>query len=201
MTQTTHIRFAALVAAGFFAASHGIAYADTTTSGNGSIGGGNQVELDVDAPINVCGNAVAVLGVAGADCTDSDAKVTKDSSTNAPHPGYEGYDPEEPEEEPREEEPEEEEPEEEEPAEESPEEEAPEEEEEEEEREEQLEEETPSPEPSESASPSAPAADEQRLAVTGADQSALAGLLAAAVLAVAAGAGLLLFGKRRRTRA
>ena len=193
MTQTTHIRFAALVAAGFFAATHGIAYADTTTSGNGSIGGGNQIELDVDAPVNACGNAVAVLGVAGADCTDSDAKVTEDSSTKAPHPGYDDYDPEEPEEEEPEEEPEEEEP-----VEETPEEEAPE---EEEEEEEQLEEETPSPEPSESASPSAPAVDEQRLAVTGADQSALAGLLAAAVLAIAAGAGLLLFGKRRRVRA
>lgn len=196
MTQTTHIRIAALMAAGFFVATHGIAHADTTTSGNGSIGGGNQVELDLDAPINACGNAVAVLGVAGADCADGDASVTESGSTKDPYPGYEGYDPEE-----------EEEPEEEEPVEEAPEEEAPE---EEEEREEQLEEdepvaEEPSPEPSsepsESASPSAPPADESRLAVTGTDQSALAGLLAAAVLAIAAGAGLLLFGKRRRARA
>lgn len=197
MTQTTHIRIAALMAAGFFVANHGVALADTTTSGNGSIGGGNQVELDLDAPVNVCGNAVAVLGVAGADCTDGDAKVVDDSSTKGPYPGYDDYEPEEPEEEPEEEEP----------VEEEPEEEAPEEEEEEEEREEQSEEEEepadekPSPEPSESASPSAPPADESRLAVTGTDQSALAGLLAAAVLAVAAGAGLLLFGKRRGARA
>lgn len=196
MTQTTHIRIAALMAAGFFVATHGIAHADTTTSGNGSIGGGNQVELDLDTPVNVCGNAVAVLGVAGADCVDGDASVTETSSTKGPYPDYEGYDPEE------EEEPEEEET----PEEEVPEEEAPE---EEEEREEQLEEEPvteepspePSPEPSASASPSAPPADESRLAVTGTDQSALAGLLAAAVLAIAAGAGLLLFGKRRRARA
>jgi LPXTG-motif cell wall-anchored protein len=199
MTQTTHLRLAAVLAAGFIVTSHGTALADTTTSGNGSIGGGNQIVADVDAPVNVCGNSIAVLGVAGADCTGSDAKVTETKNPEDPYPGYEGYDPEEeePEEEPREEEPVEEEPEEEKPEEEEPGEEEPV---EEEEREEQAQEDEPSPEPSESASPSAPA-DEQRLAVTGADQSALAGLLAAAVLAVAAGAGLLLFGKRRRARA
>ncbi|WP_017578820.1 chaplin family protein [Nocardiopsis valliformis] len=202
MTQTTHLRLAAVLAAGFIVTSHGVALADTTTSGNGSIGGGNQVVLDVDAPVNACGNAIAVLGVAGANCTGGDAKVTETKTPKDPYPGYEGYDPEEPEEEPEEEEPVEEEPEEE-PREEEPEEEEPVEEgpEEEEEREEQAEEEKPSPEPSASASPSAPPADESRLAVTGTDQSALAGLLAAAVLAVAAGAGLLLFGKRRRARA
>ncbi|GHC70962.1 hypothetical protein GCM10007079_02970 [Nocardiopsis terrae] len=197
MTQSTHLRVATLVAAGLLATTHGIAHADTTTSGNGSIGGGNQVELDLDAPVNACGNSVAVLGLAGADCTGGDAKVT--DAPSDPYPGYDDYEPEEDEEE--EEEPEEEAPEEspeEEAPEESPEEEAPEG--EEEDREEQTDEES-SEQPSESASPSAPPADESRLAVTGADQSALVGLVAAAVLAVAAGAGLLLFGKRRRTRA
>ncbi|RCV55154.1 chaplin family protein [Marinitenerispora sediminis] len=46
---------------------------DWNTSGNGSILGGNQVGVDVDVPINVCGNAIAVLGNAGANCEDSNA--------------------------------------------------------------------------------------------------------------------------------
>jgi hypothetical protein len=38
------------------------------TSGTGSIGGGNQVTAPIKAPVNVCGNAVAVLGVGAAHC-------------------------------------------------------------------------------------------------------------------------------------
>uniref|UniRef100_UPI001300BE87 chaplin n=1 Tax=Nocardiopsis sp. TNDT3 TaxID=2249354 RepID=UPI001300BE87 len=87
MTYHTHARIAALVAAGFFtAAGAGVAYADTTatTSGNGSILGGNQIVADLDAPVNVCGNSIAVLGLAGAQCTDSGAVVEDDSSTWTP---------------------------------------------------------------------------------------------------------------------
>jgi hypothetical protein len=85
MTYDTHARIAALVAAGFFtAAGAGVAYADTATSGNGSILGGNQIVADLDAPINACGNAVAVLGLAGAQCTGSGAVVEDDSSTWTP---------------------------------------------------------------------------------------------------------------------
>ncbi|GHE40232.1 hypothetical protein GCM10017673_48270 [Streptosporangium violaceochromogenes] len=39
-----------------------------TTSGRGSVLGGNQVVAPVTAPVNVCGNAVAVLGDAAAGC-------------------------------------------------------------------------------------------------------------------------------------
>ena len=39
-----------------------------TTSGKGSVLGGNQVVAPITAPINACGNAVAVLGLAGAHC-------------------------------------------------------------------------------------------------------------------------------------
>ncbi|WP_444962299.1 chaplin family protein [Nocardiopsis sp. M1B1] len=85
MTYDTHARIAALVAAGFFtAAGAGVAYADTTTSGNGSILGGNQIVADLDVPINACGNAIAVLGVAGAQCTGGGAAVQDDSSTWTP---------------------------------------------------------------------------------------------------------------------
>lgn len=38
------------------------------TSGDGSILGGNQVIAPITAPINACGNALAVLGLAGAEC-------------------------------------------------------------------------------------------------------------------------------------
>ena len=44
---------------------HTVGYADgghDHTSGVGSIGGGNQVNLPVNAPVNVCGNAAAALG-------------------------------------------------------------------------------------------------------------------------------------------
>ncbi|MEU3310496.1 chaplin family protein [Nocardiopsis sp. NPDC006832] len=200
MTRSTHTRVAALIAAGLLATTaYGTAYADTTTSGNGSIGGGNQIEADVDAPVNVCGNAVAVLGVAGAECTDGEAEVTE---PERPDDGYEGYDPEEPE---PEETPEEEPPREEEISEEEPEpEETP-----EEEREEQVEEDpedladegsVPNAETADQG-PSAPPADESRLAVTGADQSALTGLVAAAVLAIAAGVGFIFYGRRHKARA
>ncbi|WP_028646672.1 hypothetical protein [Nocardiopsis sp. CNT312] len=67
-----------LLAFGFVTLGTGAAYADSdvATSGNGSLLGGNQAVIDGDVPVNVCGNAVgAVLGVAGASCTDSDAVV------------------------------------------------------------------------------------------------------------------------------
>ncbi|HLH59332.1 MAG TPA: chaplin family protein [Streptosporangiaceae bacterium] len=38
------------------------------TSGNGSILGGNQIFIPINIPVDVCGNAVAVLGIAGAGC-------------------------------------------------------------------------------------------------------------------------------------
>lgn len=38
------------------------------TSGDGSILGGNQVFIPINVPVNVCGNAIAVLGIAGAGC-------------------------------------------------------------------------------------------------------------------------------------
>jgi hypothetical protein len=39
-----------------------------TTSGNGSVGGGNQVSVPISIPVDVCGNAVALLGHAFAGC-------------------------------------------------------------------------------------------------------------------------------------
>ncbi|QUX28791.1 chaplin [Nocardiopsis akebiae] len=58
-----------------FTGAPAMADSDVSTSGNGSILGGNQLVADLDVPINVCGNAIAVLGVAGANCVDSGATV------------------------------------------------------------------------------------------------------------------------------
>ncbi|MWA02132.1 DUF320 domain-containing protein [Actinomadura sp. LD22] len=38
------------------------------TSGNFSILGGNQINAPISIPVDVCGNAVAVIGIAGAGC-------------------------------------------------------------------------------------------------------------------------------------
>ncbi|MBR8742025.1 chaplin family protein [Nocardiopsis sp. MG754419] len=58
-----------------FAGSPAMANSNVFTSGNGGILSGNQAVVDVDAPINVCGNSIAILGVSGANCTDSGASV------------------------------------------------------------------------------------------------------------------------------
>src|ERR1700749_1053813 len=47
-----------------------------STSGNGSILGGNQINAPINAPIDVCGNAVAVLGGALAGCRGGAAVLT-----------------------------------------------------------------------------------------------------------------------------
>ncbi|MED7928860.1 chaplin family protein [Nonomuraea sp. LP-02] len=38
------------------------------TSGNASVGGGNQINVPITAPINACGNAVSLIGVSDAGC-------------------------------------------------------------------------------------------------------------------------------------
>ncbi|MFF5204955.1 chaplin family protein, partial [Streptosporangium sp. NPDC000396] len=51
---------AALLALGVMTLGSGTAFADT--SGDGSIGGGNQVNIPITLPIDISGNAVAVAG-------------------------------------------------------------------------------------------------------------------------------------------
>ncbi|GAA2134281.1 chaplin family protein [Actinomadura napierensis] len=62
-----------LAAAPAYAGGHGHGHGHgqfngNQTSGNGSILGGNQVNAPISIPIDVCGNAVAVIGIAGAGC-------------------------------------------------------------------------------------------------------------------------------------
>lgn len=42
--------------------------ANADTRGDDSILGGNVVAAPISIPINVCGNSVAVIGIAGSDC-------------------------------------------------------------------------------------------------------------------------------------
>ncbi|WP_017601992.1 chaplin, partial [Nocardiopsis lucentensis] len=41
-----------------------------TTDGSGSVAGGNQIIVPVDAAVDACGNAVAVGGISEADCVE-----------------------------------------------------------------------------------------------------------------------------------
>ncbi|GAA1661749.1 hypothetical protein GCM10009830_03660 [Glycomyces endophyticus] len=52
---------------------------DLTSQGNVGLGNGNQVFAPIQAPINVCGNAIAILGVATASCDGgSEAEIPGD---------------------------------------------------------------------------------------------------------------------------
>ncbi|GAB3722912.1 chaplin family protein [Nocardiopsis oceani] len=44
--------------------------ASTSTDGSGGVASGNQVVVPVDAAVNICGNAVSVLGIAEASCVE-----------------------------------------------------------------------------------------------------------------------------------
>jgi hypothetical protein len=41
---------------------------DVSTSGDASFLSGNEVQVPISVPINLCGNAIAVIGIAGAGC-------------------------------------------------------------------------------------------------------------------------------------
>lgn len=58
-----------VLSAGFLLAGTTAAHATDTTSNNAGILNGTQVDAMVQAPIDVCGNAIALLGTATAGCT------------------------------------------------------------------------------------------------------------------------------------
>ncbi|MFI0366469.1 chaplin family protein [Actinomadura sp. 1N219] len=57
------------------------------TSGNFSIGGGNQVKAPVSLPVDVCGNAIAIIGLAKAQCKGG-ASVKSGGSHHREGSGY-----------------------------------------------------------------------------------------------------------------
>ncbi|REE97898.1 chaplin family protein [Thermomonospora umbrina] len=73
-----------LLAAGFVALGAGTvfppgAHADAITGGESGILGGNQVNAPTSMPVTVCGNAVAVLGAAHAECRNDGRSSTTPS--------------------------------------------------------------------------------------------------------------------------
>jgi len=64
--RKTRIVGAVFAGAAAVALMSGPASADTVTSGNGSLLGGNQILAPISVPVNVCGNAIGVLGQANA---------------------------------------------------------------------------------------------------------------------------------------
>lgn len=60
----------------------GAAQASTTT-GNGSVGSGNQLVLPISVPIDLCGNVIAALGLGRAQCTGGAAVASGAPSDTA----------------------------------------------------------------------------------------------------------------------
>ncbi|TDC78836.1 chaplin family protein [Actinomadura sp. 7K507] len=60
------------------------------TSGNFSIGGGNQIKAPISIPVDVCGNAIAIVGLAKAQCKGG-ASVSSGGSDHGHGHGH-GYD-------------------------------------------------------------------------------------------------------------
>ncbi|HIV59100.1 MAG TPA: chaplin, partial [Candidatus Stackebrandtia faecavium] len=54
---------------------------DMTSVGNNGLGNGSQVLAPIQAPINLCGNSVAVLGVSGAGCDGGSAAQMEAANT------------------------------------------------------------------------------------------------------------------------
>ena len=84
MTKTWARRSAqaGAIAAGALLLTSGVAHADDMTSvGNNGLGNGSQVLAPIQAPINLCGNSVAVLGVSGAGCDGGSAAQMEAANT------------------------------------------------------------------------------------------------------------------------
>ncbi|QVQ50347.1 chaplin [Spiractinospora alimapuensis] len=54
------------------------------SDGSGGIGSGNQVDVPIDADVEICGNAVAILGVATAECVTSEGETPEEHEPEDP---------------------------------------------------------------------------------------------------------------------
>lgn len=61
----------------------GVAFAGATTGGGGGTASGNQLNLPVSVPIDICGNAVAALGLGHAQCPGGATVGTAGSSSSS----------------------------------------------------------------------------------------------------------------------
>ncbi|GAA1456637.1 chaplin [Nocardiopsis exhalans] len=69
MRNTFRYSFATALTAGLVLAPFSAAFANPETDGSGGVGSGNQIVVPVDVEANLCGNALAVLGISSAKCT------------------------------------------------------------------------------------------------------------------------------------
>lgn len=69
MRHAFRYSFATALTAGLVVAPAAAALGDTTTDGSGGVGSGNQVVVPVDVEAGLCGDALAVLGISEATCT------------------------------------------------------------------------------------------------------------------------------------
>ncbi|WP_432833587.1 chaplin family protein [Dactylosporangium sp. CA-092794] len=70
-----------VLSAGFLLVSGGAAHADWTTGYNAGLLNGNQFDTTLQVPVNVCGNSIAVLGFAGAQCDGGATAIKTESAT------------------------------------------------------------------------------------------------------------------------
>ena len=76
-----------MIAAGLVLLAGGTAQAggNATTGGNYGAGNGNQLITGIQAPISLCGNSIAILGVAGSSCQGDSTATTKPSQAGNGH--------------------------------------------------------------------------------------------------------------------
>ncbi|GAB3211340.1 hypothetical protein GCM10027294_33260 [Marinactinospora endophytica] len=67
----------AAAAAGVLFAAAPASADEVETSGAGGVLSGNQLVVDANVPVNVCGVSVAVLGISSAECEESGAVVVE----------------------------------------------------------------------------------------------------------------------------
>ncbi|MER7281711.1 chaplin family protein [Dactylosporangium sp. NPDC000244] len=70
-----------VLSAGFLLVSGGAAHADWTTGYNAGLLNGNQFDTTLQVPVNVCGNSIAVLGFADANCGGGATAVKTESAS------------------------------------------------------------------------------------------------------------------------
>src|SRR4051812_6505487 len=70
-----------VLSAGVLLVSGGAAHADWTTGYNAGLLNGNQFDITLQVPVNVCGNSIAVLGFADASCGGGAAAVHTESAS------------------------------------------------------------------------------------------------------------------------
>ncbi|WP_121181444.1 chaplin [Nocardiopsis sp. Huas11] len=84
MRNTFRYSFATVLTAGLVVAPLTAAFADTTTSGSGGVGSGNQIVVPADVEADLCGNSLAVLGISQAKCTEVSEVLYESSGQGGP---------------------------------------------------------------------------------------------------------------------